>query len=134
MTRILLLLALLLLWPSAAHAQSPPHTERMYDAMTWCLPQNAVPIGPAHVSGGEEWLRIDADGLDFALMWLPRPTSLNFTTIPHHAEPRLRVAIPNHFARFDGQSSMSQDDLDLSRVFMLMTVGCFSMTPVTDAS
>jgi hypothetical protein len=130
---------ILALWPAVARAgpavSSVTPRGRAVDAVIWCREPGASPILPVqvHAPTGDEWLRVDVEGLEFTLMWQPQPTSLSFANVPHHRDSRLRIGFPNLAEHTNGQTDLSREDKDMLQDFMVETVGCFSMSDVSSA-
>ena len=132
LVRATILAAVLTFWPErmwGAEQQTAADTVvgSMLINMAWCLPSGANPALPVDTTGDEEWLRVEIEGLEFALMWTDPNASRNFRNIPHHSDPRLRIAFPHQFERFSGRV-LTDDELAMVQVFTLMAVGCFSMS------
>lgn len=125
----LLIVLVLTVWPSVGWTdKTQAHVEDTFDAMAWCLPPEATPASTVNVlpQTGEEWLDVDVNGFNFSLTWQPQPAPLNFMYVPHWSDQRLLITFPHRFARFSGEPTAEEDDL--SRVFTLMTIGCFSVS------
>ena len=119
LVRAIFFAAVLTFWPErmwSAEAETPP-TVAMFQAMEWCLPMTATPGAPM-LDDGDEGLLVTLETRDFMLIWMDPAPELNFRTVRHPVDQRMRIGFGH---RYPGPPNED-------RLFMQLAAGCFALS------